>query len=111
MGVADLPAGTTHERVDPANLARLGTAITNRASTYQTGRLAVCLGFLDPLLEAHGEEAVFKFLHVLSTRLDTVDAAFHAHFGEPSPKRRATLGTPFDAVAQTAGEKWQLTGD
>lgn len=111
MRVADLPAGTTHEQVAPDDLARLGTAIADPASTYQDGRLAVCLGYLDPLLEAHSEQAVFKFLHVLTTRLENADADVHGHFWDPSPKRRATLGTPFDAVAQTNGDAWQVTGD
>lgn len=111
MHVADLPTGTTHERVDPDNLARLGTAITDPASAYQDGRLAVCLGYLDPLIDAHSEQAVFKFLHVLTTRLDNADATVHGHFWDPSTKRRTTLGTPFDAVAETAGNAWQLSGD
>ncbi len=115
----DEPETTT---VTSDSLPGLGIAISEAIEGFErergeleSGELRVCFDSLVPLLEDFGDEAVFRFLHILTARIRHVNGMAHFHLpAEMDSKIVRTLAPVFDAVVEvrTAGgepqQRWQL---
>ena len=87
---------------DPTNLQRLGTSISEFCQRWddEDYDIYVCFDSLSALLEYTSPEVVFQFCHVLTKRLESVDAIAHFHL---DPERHAdetvaTFQSIFDRV-------------
>lgn len=102
------------------DLPSLGRAIEERieseaADGLDPAELRLCFEPLRALLEAHDEEAVFRFLHALTSEVRSVKGMGHYHLPVPFDNRTVrTLEPLFDAVVEvrTRGEnpqqRWHL---
>lgn len=104
--------GVARQEVDATNLAELGTAITEAIDAIEAdadglgaAELRVCLDSLLPLLEANGREPVFRFLHVLTSRIREERAMAHFHLPvDPSAEEVHVLAPLFDAIVELRTE-------
>lgn len=87
---------------DPTNLQRLGTSISEFCQRWDDADydIFVCFDSLSALLEYTSPEVVFQFCHVLTTRLESVDATAHFHLdpGRHADETVATFQSIFDQV-------------
>lgn len=87
---------------DPTDLQSIGMTISRFAQVWSNAgyHMTVCFDSLTDLLAHNDPDAVFQFCHVLSTRLDAVDAVSHFHVDpdEHPPELLATLEEVFDGV-------------
>lgn len=99
------PQPITVETVsDPGDLTGLGIAISKFVSNWDgsPNRTVVCFHSLTPLLQYADLQRVFRFLHVLTGRLKSVDAVAHFHL-DPHAHDEQTLDTLtqlFDAIVE-----------
>ncbi|GGM71480.1 hypothetical protein J2752_002248 [Halarchaeum rubridurum] len=80
------------------------------------GELRFCLDALDPFLDAVDHEALFRFVHLLTSTVRDVDGMGHVHTAsDPRNDPLATLEPLFDATVRVdAGpdgvrQRWTLT--
>jgi hypothetical protein len=66
---------------DPTDLQRLGEVVSQFCDVWDDAGydIVVCFDSLTDLLAANDPEVVFQFCHVLSGRLESVDAVAHFH--------------------------------
>lgn len=87
---------------DPADLSRLGITIENYLSEWaeNENQTVICFHSLTPLLQYADRERVFRFLHLLTGRIDSIDAVAHFHMNPEAhdAQTRNTLVQLFDAV-------------
>jgi len=87
---------------DPADLTRLGITIENYLSEWaeNENQTVICFHSLTPLLQYADRERVFRFLHLLTGRIDSIDAVAHFHMNPEAhdAQTRNTLVQLFDAV-------------
>jgi len=97
---------------DPTNLQRLGTSVSEFCQRWDDEGydIRVCFHSLTALLEHASPEVVFQFCHVLTERLDSVDADAHFHLdpGEHPDDVLDTVDSLFDATVDEAPD---ATGD
>lgn len=101
---ADVPVS----ELDPDSLAELGGTISawireteTRHGTLGHGELRLCVDSLPPLLEAHGERAVFEFVVLTAARVRSVAGMAHFHLPVDPASSIAQLMTPaVDAVIE-----------
>lgn len=105
-----------------AALDAIGVAIVeacrdldDRFGPFEPAELRVGLDSLCPLLDAHGEQAVFQFLTVLTRYLRVNDALGHAHLPvDRNDEAVRLLGPLFDALVEvragdgTGQHRWHL---
>lgn len=89
---------------NPEDLTGLGIAINERLSDWADGghRVTLCFHSLTTLLQYASDERVFRFLHVLTRRLRSLDAVGHYHL-DPTAVDDRTVHTflqLFDAVVK-----------
>ncbi|WP_323674392.1 hypothetical protein [Halorubellus sp. PRR65] len=91
---------------DPTNLQRLGTSISEFCQRWDdTGYdIYVCFDSLSALLEYTSPEVVFQFCHVLTKRLESVDATAHFHL-DPERHAEETVATFQSIFDQVVGEE------
>jgi len=89
---------------DPADLTGLGISLTNYLSEWSqnSNQTVVCFHSLTPLLQYADLQRVFRFLHVLTGRIDSSDAIAHYHMdpGAHDEQTRNTLIQLFDATIE-----------
>lgn len=104
------------------SLPRLGITISEvidefdqGCSGLESGELRVCFDSLIPLLEEYDQEAVFRFLHILTARVRNVNGMAHFHLpAEMDSTIINTLAPVFDAVVEVrttggvAEQRWRL---
>jgi hypothetical protein len=93
---------------DPTNLQRLGTSISEFCQRWDDGDydIYVCFDSLSALLEYTSPEVVFQFCHVLTKRLESVDATGHFHL-DPDRHEDETVATFQSIFDQVVGEETQ----
>lgn len=89
---------------DPGDLTGLGIAISEFLSNWEgaPNQTVVCFHSLTPLLQYADLQRVFRFLHVLTGRLESAGAVAHFHL-DPHAHDEQTLGTLsqlFDVVVE-----------
>ena len=103
-------------------LAELGIEISNAIDEFEresgalsSGELRVCLDSLTPLVETHDHESLFRFLHVLTGRIKTVNGMGHFHLpAEMDSRAVRTLLPVFDAaielrmIGSDVEQRWHL---
>lgn len=110
------------EDLQRTSLADLGVAISEAVAEFEErygplapAELRLCVDSLSPLLDVHGERAVFEFL-VLATRyVREVSGMGHFHLPVEREARVARLFAPlFDGVVEVGGpaetprQRWHL---
>ena len=93
---------------DPSDLTRLGVTLSRLLSEVTTPeeRTAVCVHSLTALLQYIEPRRLFRFLHLLRGKLDSVDASAHYHL-DPGAHDEQTVGlfrSLFDTVVRITEE-------
>ncbi|NHN41797.1 hypothetical protein G9C85_09165 [Halorubellus sp. JP-L1] len=93
---------------DPTNLQRLGTSVSEFCQRWdgEDYDIVVCFDSLTALLEYTSPEVVFQFCHVLTKRLESVDAVAHFHL-DPSEHDDQTVATFQSIFDETVGRETQ----
>jgi len=91
---------------DPTNLQRLGTSVSELCQRWdgKDYEIYVCFDSLTALLEYTSPEVVFQFCHVITKRLESVDATAHFHL-EPSEHADQTVATFQSIFDETVGRE------
>lgn len=105
-GGPDFGAPVVMDAVEqPDDLQGIGTAVSQYCERWDREEydIVVCFDSLTELLDYASPEVVFQFCHVLTSRLDSVDALAHFHLDPDahSDETVATFQSIFDA---TVGE-------
>jgi len=106
---ADFTGAVAQDAIaDPTNLQRLGTSVSEFCQRWddQDYEIRVCFDSLSALLEHTSPEVVFQFCHVLTKRLESVDADAHFHL-DPSRHDDGTVATFQSIFDETIGETTQ----
>jgi len=103
------------------NLTSLGTAIADAIDEADRtveglapAQFRLCVDSLGPLLEAHDERSVFRFLHAVTDDVRAVDGMGHYHLTmAPDEDAVRTLEPLFDAVVELRADgepeqRWRL---
>lgn len=109
----DLPEAVTVEYLSsPGDLTGIGMVISKyleRWHEHDRG-MAVCFDSLTTLLQYAESRSVYRFLHLITTRLSGADA--HAHFhldpGTQDDQTVSTITSTFQAVAHLDGDEWDV---
>ncbi len=101
------------ELSSPADLTGIGMIISKYLERWHDrGRVALCFDSLTALLQYDDLQNVYRFLHIISTRLAGADATAHFHLDPMTQDDQtvSTLRAPFDAVAtyDEDADAWQL---
>lgn len=110
---AALPGSmTVHTVSNPSDLTGLGMHISEQFSTWQNDGNHIVLDFdsLTTLLEYAARENVFKFMHVLTGRVDSADAVAHYHMDPTAhePQEVSTFKSLMDAVVEVEDGEWTV---
>lgn len=97
---------------NPADLTGLGIKVSEQlqAWSHDDNRPVACYDSLTTALQYVDLQTLYKFLHVLTGRFETVDAVAHFHL-DPAAHDDATVNTLkslFDAVVETDDEGWHV---
>ena len=89
---------------DASDLTRLGIAINRLLKEWEPNRYptSVCLHSLTELLQYTDPQRLFRFIHILQGRLDSLDAVAHYHLYPDAHDDRtvAVFRTLFDTVVR-----------
>lgn len=89
---------------NPGDLTGLGISISQHLETFSQdeNQIVACFHSLTPLLQYADTQRVFRFLHVLTGRLKSVNAVAHFHMdpGAHDQQTISTLMQLFDAVIE-----------
>lgn len=90
---------------DPSDLTRLGITLTEQLSALpdEGGGSALCIHSLTSLLQYVDTRRLFRFLHILQKKVDTVGAVAHYHL-DPDTHDQQTVSvfeTLFETVVRT----------
>lgn len=96
------------ERHVEGKLGELGISISERITEFEArcgdlspAELRLCFDSLTPLISEYEPEAVFRFLHLLTHRIRSVDGMAHYHLSTERSNRTVALLEPlFDAVIE-----------
>lgn len=97
---------------DAGDLTGLGLAISNFLSDWaeKSKQTVVCFHSLTPLLQYADLQRVFRFLHVLTGRLESAGAVAHFHL-DPHAYDEQTIGTLaplFDVIVEHERGKYTI---
>ncbi len=100
---------TTHAVANPADLSTVGIELSDVLSTLNApgaGDTAVCFDSVTALLDHTDLQQAFRFLHVVTSRVETAGAVGHYHVDPGAHDRQtiATLERLFDAVVAVDGD-------
>lgn len=107
--VANAPPGAATDVVDTGDsLPELAAAVTRAVEKIESstgslgpGELRGCFDSLGPLLEEYGRERVFRFLHVVGGKIQSVGGMAHYHLSiDPDAEVVETLAPLFDATVE-----------
>lgn len=107
--LADDPdTATTVE--NPGDLTGLGITISEYLSAHGSTETVLTFDSLTVLLQFVDLQRAFRFLHVLTNRVDAAGAVGHYHMDPDAHSDRevATLSSLFDAVATYADGGWDV---
>ncbi|MFC6905079.1 DUF7504 family protein [Halalkalicoccus tibetensis] len=108
-GDAAVPNDTAvPERRIEGDLGALGLAVSEAIAEFEVtsgglspAELRLCFDSLTPLISEHDSETAFRFLHLLTRRVRTVDGMAHYHLTAERSNRTVALLEPlFDAVIE-----------
>jgi len=89
---------------DPGDLIGLGIAISKYLSNWEgsPNQTVVCFHSLTPLLQYGNLQRVFRFLHVLTGPLKSIDAVAHFHLDPHAHDEQTinTLSQLFDVIVE-----------
>lgn len=105
-----------------SSLATFGVAIVDAidelaqtTTDLSSSELRLCVDAIAPLLDEYGPEAVFRFVHTVSARVDDVDGMGHYHLPLERNHEVVSLLVPlFDAVVEVRStngrveQRWDL---
>lgn len=96
----------------PTDLTGLGITISEYLADEAGERTVVTFDSLTVLLQYVDLQRAFRFLHVLSNRVETVNATAYYHMdpGAHDDKDVATLTSLFDAIAEFEDGDWSISG-
>jgi hypothetical protein len=93
---------------DPGDLTGLGMALQDCLRAWQGDgyEVGLCFDSLSILLQYADLERAYRFLHVLTRRLSTVDASSHFHLDPAAHDERtvARLSALFDSVVEVTAD-------
>jgi len=96
----------------PGNLTDLGIKISSYLTDWESNgnATAICFNSLTTLLQYADVQRAFRFLHVLTGRVRSVDGFAHYHMdpGAHDEKTLNTLMTLFDGVAEWDDGAWSV---
>lgn len=96
----------------PGNLTDLGIKISDFLTDWEAdGRhTAVCFHSLTTLLQYADVQRAFRFLHVLTGRVRSIDGSAHYHMDPSAHEEQTvnTLTTLFDGVASWEDGRWSV---
>lgn len=99
----------------PSDLTEIGMAVGSVLDSWaDTGApVTVCFHSVSALLQYAESRRVFRFLHLLTSRLGTTDARAHFHFdpGMHDDQEAATVRAVFDGVVRLEGGTWRIERD
>lgn len=93
---------TIHTVANPTDLSSVGIELSDLLSTLNTpdgARTAVCFDNLTALLDHAGLQQAFRFLHIVTGRVETAGAVGHYHI-DPDDHDRETMAT-FEGLFNT----------
>ena len=98
----------------PSDLTGIGISITERVHEWMDdgNQVAVCFDSLSTLLQYADVDRAFRFLHVITGRLRSVDAIAHFHIDPTVHDERTlnTIKTLFDAAVEFEDDgSWRVT--
>ncbi|KYH27795.1 hypothetical protein HAPAU_04660 [Halalkalicoccus paucihalophilus] len=116
------PSISASERRVKGDLGSLGVAISEAIAEFEAtssglspAELRLCFDSLTPLVSEYDSEPVFRFLHLLTHRVRSVDGMAHYHLTTERSNRTVGLLEPlFDAVIElclrgdTLYQRWYL---
>jgi hypothetical protein len=90
--VPDSTALAVDEIDNPGDLMRLGVGISDRLAEFANAdrQIVMCVHSLSTLFQYTEPERLFRFLHVLTSRVEQVGAVAHYHI-EPEPHDEASI--------------------
>ena len=96
----------------PGDLTGLGMIISKYLERWhdQDRQMALCFDSLTALLQYEDLHNVYRFLHLMTTRLAGADAHAHFHLDPATQDEQSvsTLSSTFDALARYDGETWDV---
>jgi hypothetical protein len=96
----------------PGDLTGVGMVISKYLERWHEHDrdMAVCFDSLTTLLQYAECKDVFRFLHLVTTRIDGADARAHFHLDPETQDRKtvSTLTSAFQAVAEHDGDAWAV---
>ena len=94
----------------PTDLTGLGIKVGNYLENYGSSDTVVTYDSLTMLLQYVELERAFRFLHVLTNRVQDADAVAHYHMDPKAHDEQvmATLSSLFDAVAKFEDGEWRI---
>lgn len=107
-GAAMVNETAVSERRVEEDLGALGLAVSEEIADFEAAsgglspaELRLCFDSLTPLVSEHDPETAFRFLHLLTNRVRTVDGMAHYHLTAERSNRTVALLEPlFDAVIE-----------
>lgn len=96
---------------NPEDLTGLGIKLSEQLRAWDdTKETVVCFDSLTALLQTVEMQTAFRFLHVLTGRLDVVGATAHYHLDPDAfdDKTVNTIKTLFDAAIEVDGDDWTV---
>lgn len=87
---------------DPGDLRSVGISVSRFCEQWADDEVVVCFDSLGDLLDHATDDAVFRFVTLLTKRLATADAAAHFHFDPEAHDDSvvSTFGSIFDRVVR-----------
>lgn len=96
----------------PGDLTGLGMIISKYLERWHEAdrRMALCFDSLTTLLQYEELHNVYRFLHLMTTRLAGADAHAHFHLDPATQEDQSvsTVSSTFDAVARYDGDEWEV---
>ncbi|MDS0476771.1 hypothetical protein [Natrinema sp. 1APR25-10V2] len=96
--------GVTSITVNPADLTGIGMKLSDYLSSQvETGtETAICFDSVTGLLQYTNQKSVFRFLRVITRRIEQIDGIAHFHLDPGAHDRKTinTLKSPFDAIVE-----------
>lgn len=95
---------------NPADLTGIGITMSEYLTEHGGADTLVSFDSLTALLQYVELQRAFRFLHVITSRIRTVDAFAHYHMDPDAHDRKpiATLASLFDAVAEFDDGEWSV---
>lgn len=107
-----LPDGVSATTVNPTDLTGIGMKLTQYLTDWgQTEATTVCFDSITELLQYTDLKSLFRFLRVVTRRIEYVGGVAHFHM-DPSAHDRQTLATMsslFDAVVEWRSEDDEIS--